>query len=40
MEARRGVLIPEVVVDSGLSSLSEMIDTRLLSDWITRFITG
>jgi GMP synthase-like glutamine amidotransferase len=40
MEARRGVLIPDDAVDSGLSSLSEMTDTRLLSDWITRFITG
>ena len=40
MEARRGVLIPEDVVDGGLASLSEPTDTRLLSDWITRFITG
>ena len=40
MEARRGVLIPEDVVDSGLSSLALRADTRLLSDWITRFIAG
>jgi GMP synthase (glutamine-hydrolysing) len=40
MEARRGVFIPDHVVDAGISSLSAMTDTRLLSDWITRFITG
>ena len=40
MEARRGVLIPEDVVDSGLSSLALPADTRLLCDWITRFISG
>ena len=40
MEARRGVLIPENVVDSGLSSLALRADTPLLSDWITRFIAG
>ena len=38
MEARRGILIPEDVVDAGLSSLALRADTRLLSDWITRFI--
>ena len=40
MEARRGILIPEEVVDSGLSSLALQADTRLLSEWITRFIAG
>jgi hypothetical protein len=40
MEARRGVFIPDEVVDAGISSLSAMTDTRLLSDWITSFITG
>ncbi|HUP14819.1 MAG TPA: GMP synthase [Acidimicrobiia bacterium] len=40
MEARRGNPIPEDVVDSGLSSLAIDTDTRLLSDWITRFIAG
>jgi GMP synthase (glutamine-hydrolysing) len=40
MEARRGVFIPDEVVDAGISSLSAVTNTRLLSDWITRFITG
>jgi GMP synthase-like glutamine amidotransferase len=40
MEARRGILIPDDVVDAGLSSLSIEADTRLLSEWIARFITG
>ena len=40
MEARRGVLIPEDVVDLGLSSLAVGPDTRLLSDWITSFMAG
>ena len=38
MEARRGVLIPDEVVDAGLSSLSDAPDTRLLSEWIATFI--
>jgi GMP synthase-like glutamine amidotransferase len=38
MEARRGVLIPDEVVDAGLSSLSAEPDTRLLSEWIATFI--
>ena len=40
MEARRGILIPEEVVELGLSSLAQRADTRLLSEWITRFIAG
>jgi len=39
MEARRGILIPDEVVDLGLSSLAVAPDTRLLSDWIASFIT-
>jgi GMP synthase-like glutamine amidotransferase len=38
MEARRGILIPDDVVDTGLNSLSIGPDTRLLSGWITRFM--
>ena len=33
------VLIPDEVVDLGLSSLAVEPDTRLLSDWIASFIT-
>ncbi len=40
MEARRGILIPDDVVDAGLSSLAIEPDARLLSEWIARFITG
>lgn len=40
MEARRGILIPDEVVDSGLSSLAVEPDTRLLSQWVASFITG
>jgi GMP synthase-like glutamine amidotransferase len=40
MEARRGILIPDDVVDSGLLSLALRADTRLLSDWIIRFMAG
>jgi GMP synthase-like glutamine amidotransferase len=40
MEARRGVLIPDEVVDSGLSSLATEPDTELLSAWIAKFIGG
>jgi GMP synthase-like glutamine amidotransferase len=40
MEARRGILIPDGVVDAGLSSLAIEPDTRLLSEWIASFITG
>lgn len=40
MESRRGILIPEDVVDSGLTSLAVEPDTRLLSDWITSFMAG
>ena len=38
MEARRGTLIPDDVVDAGLKSLSFGPDTRLLSDWIANFM--
>lgn len=40
MEARRGILIPDAVVDAGLSSLAIDPDTRLLSTWIANFMTG
>ncbi len=40
MEARRGILIPDAIVDAGLSSLAIEPDTRLLSMWITSFMTG
>ena len=38
MEARRGILIPDDVVDAGLNSLSYGPDTRLLSGWIASFL--
>ena len=38
MEARRG-LISEELVDAGLASLANVPDTRLLSGWITRFMS-
>ncbi len=37
MEARRGTLIPEEVVDAGLLSLEVGPDRELLVDWIVRF---
>lgn len=40
MEARRGILIPDEVVDSGLSSLARPADTELLAGWIASFIVG
>jgi GMP synthase-like glutamine amidotransferase len=40
MEARRGILIPDEVVDPGLSSLALQPDTKLLAEWIARFIIG
>ena len=40
MEARRGVLYPDEVVDSGLASLSVAPDTQLLAGWIARFLLG
>jgi GMP synthase-like glutamine amidotransferase len=38
MEARRGILIPDDVVDAGLNSLSTAPDTKLLSGWIASFM--
>jgi len=38
MEARRGTLIPDDVVDAGLRSLSMAPDTRLLSGWVASFL--
>ena len=38
MEARRGILIPDEIVDAGLRSLSIGPDTRLLSGWIASFM--
>ncbi len=40
MEARRGTLIPDDVVDAGLASLQTGPDRRLLADWIVAFILG
>ena len=40
IEARRGVVIPDDAVDSGLSSFAVEPDTRLLSQWIARFLAG
>ncbi|HEY4606372.1 MAG TPA: gamma-glutamyl-gamma-aminobutyrate hydrolase family protein [Acidimicrobiia bacterium] len=38
MEARRGALIPEEVVDAGLASLETGTDSERLADWIVRFL--
>ncbi|HKX75137.1 MAG TPA: type 1 glutamine amidotransferase [Acidimicrobiia bacterium] len=40
MEARRGTVIPDQVVDAGLASLNDPPSTGLLSSWISHFITG
>ncbi len=40
MEARRGTLIPDEVVNTGLSSLAIEPDTELLAAWIASFIGG
>lgn len=39
LEIRRSLVIPEEVVDAGLSTLDQPIDTSRLADWIVRFIT-
>jgi GMP synthase-like glutamine amidotransferase len=40
MEARRGVLIPDGVVDEGLRTLATPPDTARLADWIVGFLLG
>jgi GMP synthase-like glutamine amidotransferase len=40
MEARRGVLIPDDVVEDGLRSLEAPLDTARLADWIVGFLLG
>lgn len=38
MRARRGVIIPEEVVDAGLATLGTPADSERLADWIVRFV--
>ncbi len=40
MEARRGVLIPEEVVEDGLETLDTAPDTTRLAEWIVGFLLG
>lgn len=40
MEARRGTLIPDSVVDAGLASLELEPDRPVLASWIRRFLSG
>ncbi|MGF1667889.1 MAG: type 1 glutamine amidotransferase [Acidimicrobiia bacterium] len=40
MEARRGVLIPDEVVDAGMETLGTPPDTARLADWIVAFLLG
>lgn len=40
MEARRGTLIPDQVVDAGLASLAVEPDRSVLAEWIRRFLRG
>ena len=40
MESRRGVLIPDDVVEEGIASLTSPPDRELIADWIVGFLTG